>query len=183
MDECRISSIRVNKQTVGIVGLEAAIASVHSAFSGAPTDRIKEELLRRLSSRNYIPGKMRGVYADAFLREYRKFCGTSSEDQTNESLEIEILGPGCPQCNRMEMEMEIMSVLTELDLPADVRHVRDIKEIGTYGIMGMPALVIDGRVVATGTVLTQTRLKALLKEAAVNRGENEGRAPPSQSQF
>jgi len=164
MDERQISQVRVKNQFVGIIGLEAVLAAVREAFRDAPDDQIKQELLRRLSAKNYIPAKVREDYADAFLREYRKFCGMPSEDEADGLLEIKILGPGCSQCNRMEME--IMNLLTELALPADLRHVRDIKEIGAYGIMGMPALVINGRVMASGSVPPRARLAALLKEAA-----------------
>lgn len=58
-----------------------------------------------------------------------------------------------------------MVVLTELDLSASLRHVRDIKEIGSYGVMGMPALVINGRVVAAGAALPRVKLRALIEKA------------------
>ena len=59
-----------------------------------------------------------------------------------------------------------MTVMTELNIPADLDHVRDIKEIACYGVMGNPALVINGKVVAAGRVPSKNQLKEWLKAAA-----------------
>ena len=43
-------------------------------------------------------------------------------------------------------------------------HVRDIKEIGAYGVMGTPALIINGKVMAVGKVPAKAKLKKWLSE-------------------
>jgi len=53
----------------------------------------------------------------------------------------------------------------QLDLAADLEHVRDIKEIGKYGVMGMPALLINGKVLSVGRVPPKAKLKEWLEEA------------------
>lgn len=164
MDENSISQIRVKGQPVGMIGLEAVLAEVCERFGNGSDEEIMTELLSRLSRKNYIPAKARGDYGQAFLREYKKYCGLPHEDEPGERhLDIAVLGPGCAQCD--QMEREVMAVLTELDLSASLRHVRDIKEIGTYGVMGMPALVINGRVVAAGAALPRVKLRALIEKA------------------
>jgi protein-disulfide isomerase len=45
-----------------------------------------------------------------------------------------------------------------------VEHVRNIKEIGQYGIMGTPALIINGTLMAVGTVPPKARIKEWLSE-------------------
>ena len=64
----------------------------------------------------------------------------------------------------------IMEVLTELKLPAGVDHVTDIKEIARYGIIGSPALLINGKAVAVGSVPPRERIKKWLVEASASLG-------------
>ncbi|MBN1104161.1 MAG: thioredoxin family protein [Deltaproteobacteria bacterium] len=78
-------------------------------------------------------------------------------------MEIKVLGPGCAQCDRLEQEL--MSVMSESGIAADVEHVRDIKEIGKYGVMGTPALIINGKVKSVGKVPPRSKLKEWLSES------------------
>jgi hypothetical protein len=52
----------------------------------------------------------------------------------------------------------LFTALAEMGLPASVEHVIDIKEIANYGFVGTPALVINGKVVASGTVPTAKKV-------------------------
>jgi small redox-active disulfide protein 2 len=65
-------------------------------------------------------------------------------------LDIKILGTGCPNCK--ELERRVRNALAELGVAASVEKVTDIKAIVSFGIMGTPGLVIDGRVVSSGRV-------------------------------
>jgi hypothetical protein len=58
-----------------------------------------------------------------------------------------------------------MEVLTELRMAAGVDHVTDMKEIARYRVMGSPALVINGRIVAVGSVPPGDKIKRWLLEA------------------
>jgi len=49
-----------------------------------------------------------------------------------------------------------------------LRHVTDANEIGRYGVMGTPALIINGKVVAVGSVPEKKKIQAWLSEAAPN---------------
>jgi len=53
-----------------------------------------------------------------------------------------------------------------MNLPADFEHVTDIKEIGKYGVMGMPVLIINGKVMSAGRVPTKGKIKEWLSEFA-----------------
>ena len=55
--------------------------------------------------------------------------------------------------------------MSEINLIADIEHVRDIKEIGKYGVMGSPALLINGKVKSVGKVPPKNKLKEWLTEA------------------
>ncbi|MCK9575632.1 MAG: thioredoxin family protein [Clostridia bacterium] len=45
-----------------------------------------------------------------------------------------------------------------------VEHIKDINQIMSYGVMFTPALVIDGKVVSTGRLLTVTQIEKLIKD-------------------
>ncbi|MCK5654623.1 MAG: thioredoxin family protein [Dehalococcoidia bacterium] len=47
----------------------------------------------------------------------------------------------------------------------EVKHVTDIKEIGKYGVMGTPALIINGEVKSVGSVPPKNKLIEWLKKA------------------
>jgi hypothetical protein len=64
----------------------------------------------------------------------------------------------------------IMEILTELQLPAGVDHVTDMKEIARYRVMGAPALIINGKTLAVGSVPPRDRIKKWLLEAHAAQG-------------
>lgn len=113
----------------------------------------------RLKPRNYIPSASQDEYRKAFLREFKKALGEKLEEERR-GLAIKILGSGCTACDRLEQT--VMAVLAELGLPADVEHVRDVKEIAALGVLGVPALLINGQVKAMGTIPSKTMLKEWL---------------------
>jgi hypothetical protein len=59
-----------------------------------------------------------------------------------------------------------MTVLAEMNLPADIEHVTDALAIGSYGVMGTSALIINGEVKAVGSVPPKTKLKQWLQDAS-----------------
>ena len=71
---------------------------------------------------------------------------------------------GCPCCD--DLEQDLMAVMTEMNLAADIEHVTDPAEIGDFAVTGTPALVINGKVKAVGAMPKKTQLQALLSDAA-----------------
>jgi small redox-active disulfide protein 2 len=118
--------------------------------------------VRRVSKKNYISDHAKEGYGRALLREFNKSLGRPYEEETSEELEIKVLGPGCARCDKLERE--VMEVMSEMMLPGDVEHVRGVKEIGQYGVMGTPALVINGRVVCVGEVPSKEKIRSWLEE-------------------
>ena len=76
-------------------------------------------------------------------------------------IEIRILGTGCANCRKLEANLN--EVLEELEINATVVHVSDKEEIAAYGIMSIPGLVINGKVVSAGKAIKPKKLKELLK--------------------
>jgi small redox-active disulfide protein 2 len=61
---------------------------------------------------------------------------------------IEVLGPGCNNCVRLEANAREAVAIAGVD--AEIVKVTDYAQIAAYGIMSTPGLVIDGRVVSAG---------------------------------
>ena len=61
-----------------------------------------------------------------------------------------------------------MALMAELNIAAGLEHVRDPLEIASYGVMGSPALIIDGEVKSAGSVSPNNTLKEWLIAAAKN---------------
>ena len=163
MSQDEITQIRVGNSPVGILGLKTVMEDMAGEYGDRPDQDVREELLNRLSKRNYIPDKVRGDYGRAFLREFKKFLGKPFEEETLEGIRIKVLGPGCAQCDGLEREL--MEVMAEQGISADLEHVRDIREIGKYGVMGSPALIINGKVKSVGKVPPRSKIVQWLKEA------------------
>jgi len=158
-----ISQIKVDGDRVGIIGLKRAMEEMAEESSRMPDHEIQAELLNRLSGKNYIPDRARERYGKAFLREFKKYLGKPYDEDFSGGVEIKVLGPGCAQCGRLEREL--MEVMAELDLAVDLEHVTDIKEIRGYGVMGTPALIINGKMKSVGQVPPRRKIIEWLREA------------------
>ena len=69
-------------------------------------------------------------------------------------MNIKVLGSGCAKCNKLEQL--VREVVQEEGLDATVEKVTDLNEIIGYGVITTPALVIDDKVVSSGTLPTKT---------------------------
>lgn len=65
-------------------------------------------------------------------------------------MKILILGPGCPRCR--QTEEIVKAAVADSGVSAEVEKVTDIMEIAGYGVMGTPAVVIDGEVKSVGKI-------------------------------
>jgi len=164
MPEDKITQIKVGGHATGIIGLKPILEDVAKEYKGRSDDDIKAELLKRLSKKNYISSRTKDMYGQAFLREYRQFLGEPLGDAEPFGLEIKVLGPGCPRCDKLEQDL--MEMMAELDIAAGLEHVRDPLEIASYGVMGSPALIINGEVKAVGSIPPSKKLEEWLLEAA-----------------
>jgi small redox-active disulfide protein 2 len=160
--EDEVSRINVGKFNVGIVGLKAAMEQ--AAAAGVPSDeKGGEYLLGCLKAKNYIPSGSEPEYARAFLREYRKFRGLPVESAKPQGLDVKILGPGCINCDKLEQM--VYKVMTATDIVGNVEHVRDLNEIASFGLIAVPALVINGKVKSSGRLPLERQVLQWLKEA------------------
>lgn len=76
-------------------------------------------------------------------------------------MKIEILGTGCPKCKQLKENAK--KAADELKIKAEFKKVTDVGEIVEYGVMSTPALVIDGKVKASGRIPAVEEIKEWLK--------------------
>lgn len=72
-------------------------------------------------------------------------------------MEIKVLGTGCANCRALYSAVE--QVVNELGLKADLVKEEDLMKIMEYNVMSLPALVVDGKVVAKGRITKDLKFR------------------------
>ncbi len=80
-------------------------------------------------------------------------------------MEIKVLGPGCPNCQRLEKNTR--AALAGLGIQATVSKVTNMQEIMSYDVFATPGLVINGKAVVSGRVPSQAEITTLITTALV----------------
>lgn len=73
---------------------------------------------------------------------------------------VKVLGAGCGRCR--ELYENAKEAVKNIGLSVEVEYVTDMKKIMEYGVMSMPALVVDERAVSAGKVLKAGEVEKLL---------------------
>ena len=77
-------------------------------------------------------------------------------------MQIKILGTGCPNCKKLEANT--IEALRQLNRDDEVSKITDIKEIMGYGVMSLPALAVDKKILIYGSVPSVENIKKLLAD-------------------
>ena len=77
-------------------------------------------------------------------------------------MKIEVLGPGCPRCQTLEANVK--QAVDQLGIDADVEKITEMGQIMARGVMSTPGIVIDGRVVSAGKMLSVDEIRAILEK-------------------
>lgn len=73
---------------------------------------------------------------------------------------IKVLGAGCASCHQQyEYAKETVK---NMGLSVEVEYITDMEKVMEYGVMSMPAIVVNEKVVVMGKVLKPTEVKKLL---------------------
>lgn len=75
--------------------------------------------------------------------------------------QVKVLGAGCKKCH--ELNENAQAAIAELGLEAELEYVTDMDRVMSYGAMSLPALVVDGKVVSAGMVLTPAEVMEYLR--------------------
>jgi hypothetical protein len=161
MEEKDYRLVLIGNTQVGLIGLKEIFEELKSQRKQSES-ALKEMLVEKAGKKNYIPNSVKGEYEKALFKEFKKFLGEKVEDEKGGFLEVAILGPGCYSCNKLEQD--VMAVLSETDIQANLNHISDPKLMTQYGILPTPALIINGKVKSRGTIPPKSMIKKWLEE-------------------
>ena len=82
-------------------------------------------------------------------------------------MKIKILGTGCSKCQALEKT--VRDAVNELDIKAEIDHVREINKIMEYPILTTPGLVIDEKLVCSGRVPNKAEITTFITTALANQ--------------
>jgi small redox-active disulfide protein 2 len=77
-------------------------------------------------------------------------------------MDIKILGPGCQRCE--QTAANVKEAIAEAGISAQIEKVTNAMEIAGYGVMGTPAVVIDGEVKCVGKIPSKEDVKAWVQK-------------------
>lgn len=95
-------------------------------------------------------------------------CGCNSKDvlqpivsDVGTSIEsIKVLGMGCKSCH--EQYNYVKQAIDSMKLNLKVEYITDLQKVTSYGVISVPAIVINDKVVTTGKILKSTDVEKLL---------------------
>ena len=73
---------------------------------------------------------------------------------------VKVLGAGCKSCH--EQYENAKTAVKAMGLSVEVEYITDMEKVMAYGVMSMPALVIEGKVVSAGKVLKAKEVEKFL---------------------
>ena len=76
-------------------------------------------------------------------------------------MNVKVLGGGGAKCNALENNA--IEALKELNVEYELEHVKDYDLIMGYGVMSLPALVVDDEIIVEGQVSSKNELIKKLK--------------------
>lgn len=95
-------------------------------------------------------------------------CGCASGERTKTGSPeakdgisgIKVLGAGCKSCH--EMYENVKDAVNAMGLSVEVEYITEMQKVVEYGVMRMPALVVNEKVVSMGKVLKAKEVEELL---------------------
>ena len=75
---------------------------------------------------------------------------------------IKVLGAGCKACH--EQYEYVKEAVNKLGLSVEVEYITDMAKVMEYGVMSMPAIVMNEKVASYGKVLKITEVEMLLQK-------------------
>ena len=73
---------------------------------------------------------------------------------------IKVLGSGCKTCHEQYENVE--KAVNTLGIDIEIEYITDMEKVMTYGVMSMPAIVINEKVVSMGKLLKPADVEKLL---------------------
>ncbi|MFP4523834.1 MAG: thioredoxin family protein [Candidatus Woesearchaeota archaeon] len=76
-------------------------------------------------------------------------------------MKIRVIGSGCPTCT--QLHKMVLKLKDENKIDAEVEYSKDVSELVELGVMGSPALVIDGEVANVGMPADEEKLLEIIQ--------------------
>jgi len=158
-----VKQISIGGFTVGIVGLDEVFEEVKNSDE-ADEARLKDMIFEKVKAKNYIAPGQEESYREDLYDEYMVYSGQQKARTRKAGVtEVRVYGAGCPRCKMLDRM--VMEVIAANGLTVDYQYVTDLREIAATGILGSPALAVNGRIVAVGNVPSRGQLEKILAEA------------------
>ena len=90
-------------------------------------------------------------------------CESAPVEKSACGCHIKVLGAGCKSCH--ELHENVKKAVANMNLDAKVEYITDMEKVMSYGVMSMPAIVVNEQVVSMGKVLNATQVEELLKKS------------------
>ena len=78
-----------------------------------------------------------------------------------ENLTIKVYGNGCKGCQTLYQN--VIDALAEMNAAVDLQYITDMQKIMESGVMGLPALAVNDKIVSAGKVLSVADVKKFLE--------------------
>ena len=72
---------------------------------------------------------------------------------------VKVLGAGCKSCH--EQFENAQRAVSAMGLSVEVEYITDMQKVAQYGVMSMPAIVVNEKVVSHGKVLKAADVETL----------------------
>lgn len=100
---------------------------------------------------------------DGVIREKRIFNVTENSCMCGGNrCTIKVLGAGCKSCH--QQYENVKKAVENMQLNAEIQYITDMKIVMSYGVMSMPAIVVNEKVEVMGKVLNINQVEELLKK-------------------
>lgn len=81
-------------------------------------------------------------------------------------MEVKVFGPGCARCQ--ETEKAVAAAVQETGVTAIVKKVTDLKAMMVAGVLSVPAVTIDGKMMCAGRVPAKAEVAGWINAAATS---------------
>ena len=75
---------------------------------------------------------------------------------------VKVLGAGCKSCH--EQYENAKKAVKNMGLDIEVEYITDMQKVMGYGVMSMPAIVVNEKVVSMGRVLKASEVEKLFRK-------------------
>ena len=93
------------------------------------------------------------------------FAMKKPEENTSGIKSIKVLGAGCKNCHKQYENAK--EAVKSMGLSVEVEYITDMQKVMEYGVMSMPAIVVNEKVVSMGKVLKAEDVVKLLEKSGL----------------